>query len=550
MKKILALILALALIFCLVPAAFAADGDALAAADTLHALGLFNGIGDGPDGKPIYDLDRAPTRSEAVAMLVRLLGKDAEAKAGTWETPFTDVEGWPVPYVGYAYANGLTKGTSSTTFGGDELVSATQYLTFVLRALGYDSSSDFAWNEAWKLSDEIGLTHGEYSEENNYDFLRADVAEISAGALPVSMNGTETTLADALIEEGVFTEEQYVEATGDEPQEPEELEIVEVRSVSDLLRGGQMHLAANITLTEDVTLTKDFTLDLNGFAINGSIYTTTTLNGDGRPITQNWCHNLTVAPGVSGSLTNGRLNNVAFYNKGALSEITDVTAQTQAGPCISNGGTLGLIRSCTITGETIGVVNYGDIDLIDNCEIVANTFAAVTCSSGVSENDADGVNIISRITNCRMIGTNFARGSGFAGGNYMNGMTVIENCVLIGYGRGGMESYGSTITVRSSVIVNPNDGDPLEFNRIAILPWFFYSGASAPTLENCTLISEDGPCGYYETVSVQAPSGKETLDENVYVDVPFYGSATCKWMKLSEVSADDLSYYTYWTMAA
>ncbi len=217
MKKILSLFLALALIFCLVPAAFAADADALAAADTLHALGLFNGIGDGPDGKPIYDLDRAPTRSEAVAMLVRLLGKDAEAKAGTWETPFTDVEGWPVPYVGYAYANGLTKGTSATTFGGDELVSATQYLTFVLRALGYDSSSDFAWNEAWKLSDEIGLTHGEYSEENNYDFLRADVAEVSAGALPVSMNGTETTLAEALIEEGVFTEEQYLEATGDEP---------------------------------------------------------------------------------------------------------------------------------------------------------------------------------------------------------------------------------------------------------------------------------------------------------------------------------------------
>jgi hypothetical protein len=229
MKKILALVLALALLLCLVPSAFAAGEAALEAADTLHTLGLFNGIGENADGTPIYDLDRAPSRNEAVTMLVRLLGKEEEALAGTWETPFTDLDDWVKPYVGYAYANGLTYGTSATTFGGAELVSATQYLTFVLRALGYDSSKDFAWNEAWKLSDELGLTNGEYSEANNYDFVRGDVAEISRGALDQKLAASEETLLDSLIDGGAVSQ-AAAEAAGYETYALQEGDVVYVKA--------------------------------------------------------------------------------------------------------------------------------------------------------------------------------------------------------------------------------------------------------------------------------------------------------------------------------
>ena len=45
--------------------------------------GFRNGTGTGADGKPIYELDRAPSRFEAVTMLVRLLGKEAVAKTGS-----------------------------------------------------------------------------------------------------------------------------------------------------------------------------------------------------------------------------------------------------------------------------------------------------------------------------------------------------------------------------------------------------------------------------------------------------------------------------------
>jgi len=128
MKRFLSFILVIVMLCCMIPTAFAASSEAIAAADTLYALGLFKGTGTDANGKPIYDLDRAPTRHEAVTMLVRILGKEEEAKSGTWDMPFTDVAEWAKPYVGYAYAHGLTSGTSETTFDGDSTITASQFL--------------------------------------------------------------------------------------------------------------------------------------------------------------------------------------------------------------------------------------------------------------------------------------------------------------------------------------------------------------------------------------------------------------------------------------
>lgn len=172
----------------------APDNDPLLAADALYAMGLFQGTGRDENYQPIYELDRAPTRSKAVTMLVRLLGKEDEALSGTWYIPFTDVESWARPYVGYAYHNDLTAGTSDTTYSGSETISASQYLTFVLRALGYESGIDFEWNKAWELSDKIGgLTAGQYNAGTT-NFTRGDVATISFNALYCTLKGSDTQL--------------------------------------------------------------------------------------------------------------------------------------------------------------------------------------------------------------------------------------------------------------------------------------------------------------------------------------------------------------------
>ena len=134
MKKLLCPLFALLIVLSLSTAAFAANYSAEESANALYELGLFQGTGETANGKPIYSLDAAPTRAQAVTMLVRLLGKEAEAKAGTWTLPFSDLADWARPYVGYAYANGLTNGLSAERFGSDDKVTANQYLTFILRA--------------------------------------------------------------------------------------------------------------------------------------------------------------------------------------------------------------------------------------------------------------------------------------------------------------------------------------------------------------------------------------------------------------------------------
>ena len=196
-RRIMSLLLALVLLLGLVPMAFAADSQAQDAAEALYQLGLFQGTGKNADGSPKFDLDRAPTRAEAVTMLVRLLGKETEAKSSEWDIPFTDVADWAKPYVGYAYESKLTNGVSETRFGGNQTVTAVQYLTFVLRALGYESGKDFLWNAAWELSDRIGLTDGQYSAQTTR-FLRGDAAVISYNALLLCPNGQSVTLQEQI----------------------------------------------------------------------------------------------------------------------------------------------------------------------------------------------------------------------------------------------------------------------------------------------------------------------------------------------------------------
>ena len=200
MKKLLCPLFALLIVLSLSTAAFAADYSAEKSANALYELGLFQGTGETANGKPIYSLDAAPTRAQAVTMLVRLLGKEAEAKAGTWTVPFSDLADWARPYVGYAYANGLTNGLSAERFGSDDKVTANQYLTFILRALGYSSERDFQWDKANAFSDSLGLTHGEYGASRS--FTRGDTARISYAALAQVRKDSSETLAAQLVRQG------------------------------------------------------------------------------------------------------------------------------------------------------------------------------------------------------------------------------------------------------------------------------------------------------------------------------------------------------------
>lgn len=178
-------------------------GDTEAQAQMLYDLGLFKGTDKG------FALEKSMTRAEASVMLTRLLGAEKTALEGNWKHPFTDVPQWADKYVGWLYQNGLTKGVSATLYGSQRNVTCGQYCIFLTRAhLDADSYQGMAFvdNDEVRQTDEEG-------------FIRGDAVSLSARLLSTNYakNGDESdrSVAEKLIDDGVFTAEQFKNAAWD-----------------------------------------------------------------------------------------------------------------------------------------------------------------------------------------------------------------------------------------------------------------------------------------------------------------------------------------------
>ena len=126
------------------------------AARGLYTLGLAQGYDTTGTN---FGLGDNLTRIQTVVQVIRFLGKEAEVKAGTYSHPFTDVPAWANNYVGYAYANNITSGRSATQFDPDGVVDEMQFLTFMLRAIGYsDKDGDFVWNDPYALANKVRMS--------------------------------------------------------------------------------------------------------------------------------------------------------------------------------------------------------------------------------------------------------------------------------------------------------------------------------------------------------------------------------------------------------
>lgn len=206
-KRILALLTACVLAMGLLTVPAAASGasqESTVHADRLVSLHLFRGTANG------YNLEGAPTRLQGLIMLIRLLGLEDEALACADPNPFTDVTGTGDRYAAYAYANGLTKGTSATTFTPSRNLSAGNYTTFLLRALGYDDSQgDFTAGQSLSFAASAGLmTAGAGTRLGSISMNRGDLVDLSYAALTCKMKGGTRTLAEKLRDDGVFTTEE------------------------------------------------------------------------------------------------------------------------------------------------------------------------------------------------------------------------------------------------------------------------------------------------------------------------------------------------------
>lgn len=175
----------------------------LPSAEALKRLNVLRGSGGD------LMLDRTANRMEGAAMLVRLLGAEEEALSGKYRHPFTDVDPWAAPYVGYLYEKGLTNGIGNNRYGSEQPMNEKAYLTFLLRALGYSDRDgiDFTWDTVEQACREIGLLNTGESFGENAPFKRERLAELSWRAMFLNHKTRNKLLLVFLHDQGMISDE-------------------------------------------------------------------------------------------------------------------------------------------------------------------------------------------------------------------------------------------------------------------------------------------------------------------------------------------------------
>lgn len=420
MKRILSILLSVVLVLGMIPATFAAGEEFKGAADNLYQLGLVSGTGTDANGDPIYELDRAPTRSEAITVLVKLLGKADEAGKGGWNTPFTDVPGWAQNFVGYAYANGLTAGTSATTFGGDDLVTAAQYITFVLKALGYSANGDFQWDKAWVLSDQLGITGGRYNA-NTTTFLRGDVFAISEAALKVKVKGSDQTLAEKLMGTGAFTRAQYDRVYGGEKK------VLTAEEVYALCSPAVFYVEVYDSANRAIATGSGFFIDSTGKAVT----------------------NYHVIEGAqSASITTSDTKKTykvtGVYDYSVQEDWAVIQVDGSGFSCLEIGDTSTVVGGATVyaIGSPLGLQNSISQGLISNVSRIENGVSYIQTSAAISSGSSGGALI-----------NKYGEVVGITSASYLEGQNLnlaLPITIIEGYSTAGLQPV-SAATPKPSV---------------------------------------------------------------------------------------------------
>ncbi|GHU60682.1 hypothetical protein FACS1894171_2480 [Clostridia bacterium] len=154
-----------------------------------------------------FELERPATRLEGLIMLIRLTGGDAlSQKSDPGKNPFQDVPVWANSqaerYVAYAFEKGYTKGVSEKRFDPSGVVSPEQFMTFILRALGYADGDDFVWDFSIEKAVSLGIISAAEASELRRSFNRDQVILASYRALNAKLKNSDKTLLEKLTASG------------------------------------------------------------------------------------------------------------------------------------------------------------------------------------------------------------------------------------------------------------------------------------------------------------------------------------------------------------
>ena len=160
LKKVLSLVLALAMALSLMTVAFAADASDYKdydkvthkeAVDVMTAVGVFNGTGDGSNFSP----DGTLTREQAAKIITYMLvGQEQADKLTATVAPYSDVAAsrWSAGAIAYCTNEGILAGTGNGKFNPTGELTGLEFAKMLLVALGYDATIEQLTGGAWAIN--------------------------------------------------------------------------------------------------------------------------------------------------------------------------------------------------------------------------------------------------------------------------------------------------------------------------------------------------------------------------------------------------------------
>lgn len=255
------------------PAAFAlTDGTTNTTTDLNKMAAALNKLNilQGENGD--FKLGSQVKRSEAIALIIRMLGKENYVKQNAIlfkSTRFTDVpqSQWYAPYIGYGTQNNILSGKTLSTFVPDEYTSEKQFLKMALCALGYIENTDFDWSNIYQKAYSVGIvTDVSYTSktQDNMFYLRSEAVKVIYRSLNTPKKGGQKKLANLLVDEGAFTS-AVMAASGifgdDLPTSIEKVTSTAVDSIEvDLNENIQSVNSADITINDTAVSTSMLTV--------------------------------------------------------------------------------------------------------------------------------------------------------------------------------------------------------------------------------------------------------------------------------------------------
>ena len=163
------------------------------AIEVLQTVGIMVGDENGD-----FNPDQNVTRNEMAVIMSNLMEYNVASYKDT--SPFTDVPSWAEPYVAACWTNGITAGTSATTYGGSDTVTTAQAALMLMKALGYfQYASDFGSD--WQLATTrqgndidlfVGVDSGVTQAMTRNDVAQLVLNTLKSGTVQASTDGSWT----------------------------------------------------------------------------------------------------------------------------------------------------------------------------------------------------------------------------------------------------------------------------------------------------------------------------------------------------------------------